>query len=557
MNLTYIILAHNDPKHLGRLVNALYADHVMFVIHIDSRTDVSTFSECFTMLDMRSINFVEERCPSGWGSFYIIEATLNCLKFVYEKLPSTDRIILMSGSDYPIKNNKYIHAYLKANPMKIYLDFNKVPYTIWWKGGKERFPGFEKINEIMKIYAGSQWFSLPNYALKIIFDFLDLNPNFLDYFREVIIPDESFFQTLFLNCGEKIVEENLINRNLHLIKWDFPYGHPRFFSEKHFNLIKKTDFLFARKFNTETPSKVLDKIDLELLSRGPQIQNKLSLDKGQQKCVVLFLTNKNDSSTLNAYHSLKRETTNCHDVYLLYHQTTKRLPESIAIENPILFNDEILQSIGFISIYDKLVPGSNHFPLFMYFKKEPEYDYYWYIEDDVRFNGAWDTFFNSIKENDNNADFLTCHVRQYKDEPYWFWWETLKHRTGKRVALNLRLRSFNPIFRISKRALDFLNEAYLSGWSGHHEVTMASLLVSAGFSISDLGDVGEFVLQKSTRKYYKSALPDNNGDVGTGSVRFRPYINSSEMTEELLYHPVKVINNRKKDSQNKNRKHKT
>lgn len=554
MNLTYVILAHNNPKHLLRLVSSLCADNIRFVIHIDSRASLSSFAEHFTALDLKSISFIKKRCPSYWGSFGIVQATLNCLKFVYDKLPLTERVILMSGQDYPIKNNQYIHEYLKANPMAIYLDFNRVPYDIWYQGGTGRFPYFEKINEVMEIFAGSQWFSLPNYALKIIFDFIKLNPNFMKYFRAVDIPDESFFQTLFLNCGEKIVEDNLINRNLHLIKWDYPYLHPRSFNEHHFRLIKRSRFLFARKFNAETPSKILDEIDFKLLSQKKlknQIDRELSVDKSSEKCVVLFLTNKNDRPTLEAYNALKREAPKCHEVNLIYHQTRKIISKSISIQNPILFTDNVLHSVGFNGINDKLVPGSNHFPLFQYYKKEPDYDYYWYIEDDVRYNGEWSAFFDSLIKNGNNADFLTCHVRRYEDEPNWHWWETLRHSSGIRIPLNLRLRSFNPIFRISKRALAFLSKAYRSGWSGHHEVTMASLLASAGFSIGDLGDKGEFVLPLAAKKYYKSALPDLNGDVTTGSMRFRPFIDASEMTEELLYHPIKVINSRKTDWQKK------
>jgi hypothetical protein len=557
MNLTYIILAHNEPRHLARLVSSLYADSVRFVIHIDVRVDQSNFTRHFTALDMKNITFIKKRCSSYWGSFAIVQATLNCLKFVYEKLPLTDRIILMSGNDYPIKSNQYIYSYLKANPKAIYLDFSKMPYWKWHDGGTARFPYYEEINEVMKIYAGSQWFSLPNYALKILFDFLKLNPDFIAYYRTVTIPDESFFQTLFLNCDEKIVEDNLVNRNLHLIKWDYPYLHPRDLDAQHFKLIKRTRFLFARKFTTEVPSKILDEIDLRLLAQKKsknQTNKELSVKNSKQKGAVLFLTNKNDRSTLEAYNTLKREVPDYYEVYLLYHQTRKKISKSIALQDPIIFDDTVLHSIGFKGINDKLVPGSNHFPLFSYYKKNPDCDYYWYIEDDVRFNGKWDIFFDSFEKSGNNADFITCHVRRYKDEPNWHWWETLKHSSGTRLALYSRVRSFNPIFRISNRALAFLSEAYLTGWSGHHEVTMASLLVSGGFSVCDLGDKGEFVLPETAEKHYKSASPDINGDVGTGSMRFRPFIDVKEMTDTLLYHPFKVTTTAKTDWQNKKEK---
>ncbi|WP_406826393.1 beta-1,6-N-acetylglucosaminyltransferase [Pedobacter sp. KACC 23697] len=552
MNLTYVILAHDDPKNLERLVSCLSAENVKFVVHIDIRAELSTFTNRFTALDLVNITFIKKRCESYWGSFAIVQATLNCLKAVCDKLPFTDRIVVMSGHDYPIKNNRYIYEYLKSNPLSIYLTFNKIPYRIWWKGGKERFPSYEKINEVLKIYAGSQWFSLPKYALKIIFDFIKLNPDFVRYFQTVDIPDESFFQTLFLNCGEKIIEDNLINQGLHLIKWDSPYTHPRYLNEQHFALIKRSSFLFARKFNAESPSKILDKIDINLLYQKGKcyknIENKLVVNEAQQKCAVLFLTNKSDRTTLSVYQKLKREAPDRHEVFLMYHQTRKVISKSISIQNPIPFTDNILRSTGFNAINNKLTPGSNHFPLFDYYQQNQGYDYYWYIEDDVRFNGDWSVFFDSFKQ--DSTDFLTCHVRRYQDEPNWFWWETLKHNSGIRIPLNFRLRSFNPIFRISKRALAFLNNAFKTGWSGHHEVTMVSLLFSAGFSIADLGDRGEFVSSMVTKTHYKSALPDLHGNVSTGSMRFRPTIEAIEMTDEILYHPVKTVNSKKTDWQN-------
>jgi len=545
MNLTYIILAHNDPKHLARLISALSAENVNFVIHIDIRAQLSDFTIHLNELDMQRITFIKKRCISDWGSFEIIQATLNSLRFVYNKLPSTDRVILMSGHDYPIKSNRYIFSYLKANPLAIYLNYNKIPYNKWNIGGKARFPYYEKINEIMPIYTGSQWFSIPNYALKIIFDFLKLNPNFIQYYRTVAIPDESFFQTLFLNCGEKIIEDNLVNRNLHLIKWDYPYLHPRELQDKHFKLLKRTRFLFARKFSAQIPSQILDRIDIELLSHRKNYDfplDEIPIRDVKETVAVLFLTNKNDKITLQAYNDMKREAPESHDVFLLYHQARKKISKSIAFHNPLLFDNAVLTSIGFKGINNKLVPGSNHFPLFQFYDSNPNYTYYWYVEDDVRFNGPWGIFFESFSKNNIDADFLSCHIRRYQEEPNWHWWESLKHSSGERIPLNSRIRSFNPIFRISNRAIAYLKAAYRSGWSGHHEVSIASLLIAAGFSVYDLGSEGDFILPKPSRKYYQSALPDINGDLKNGSVRFRPFVGPNEMQEELLYHPIKVFN---------------
>jgi hypothetical protein len=105
--------------------------------------------------------------------------------------------------------------------------------------------------------------------------------------------------------------------------------------------------------------------------------------------------------------------------------------------------------------------------------------------------------------------------------------------------LNRRIRSFNPIFRISNQAIAYLKDAYLSGWSGHHEVSMATLLNEGGFKINDIGGGGRFVLPGFEEKNYVTSQRDTNGDLKSGTMRFRPLISEEEIDGQFLYHPVK------------------
>ncbi|SDH45759.1 Core-2/I-Branching enzyme [Pedobacter terrae] len=271
MHITYIILAHKNPKQLLRLVRALSCEKTFFVIHIDFYSDIKNFIEIFTERDLLRVHFIPKRSMTSWGSFAIVEATLTCFHYVHTGLTMTTRIILLSGQDYPIKNNKYIRSYLEFNNNSIFLNYNKIPYDKWVYGGKLRFPCFEIITEQIEIYCGSQWFSLPFQVLGIIFEFLEFNPDFITYYKAVDVPDESFFQTLLLNCDDEFVKENLVNRNLHLIKWDSPYMHPRVLEKNAMKLIKRSRYLFARKFDGEQPSVILDKIDSELLSTKKEL----------------------------------------------------------------------------------------------------------------------------------------------------------------------------------------------------------------------------------------------------------------------------------------------
>lgn len=543
MHLTYLILAHQNPTQLLRLVDALSNKNTSFVVHIDARVHLDFFLRIFSEYkDRKQIFFVENRCETSWASFELVQATLNSLLFIKDQLPYTERVIFLSGQDYPIKDQKYIHSYLSSNPNSIFIQHFKIPFKHWSGGGIPRFPFFTEIRNSLALYGGSQWMSLPSFVLPILFEFLEANPDFITYFKSVTVPDESFFQTLFLNSGSDIILQNLVNSGLHLIKWDPPYMHPRSQTDDNFWSIKKSKHLFARKFPFNTSSRVLDRIDTELLKvDGAQDKSQDTLGNKSFDNCILFVTDKNSSDILNAYSELRAQASEFGDTVLVYHQKNKTLAKNLLGFLPFIFDNSILKDLGFKSLGEKLVPGSNHFPLFKFYRQYPHFDYYWCIEDDVKFNNGWDRFFGYFSANNIVSDFLTSHIRTYENEPHWHWWESIGSQQMNGIPKSMRLRSFNPIFRISNKALSFLDNAFTAGWWGHHEVTIPTLLYHAGFTINDFGGSGEFVLAGCTDKFYEPSLSDPNGGMQSGSMRFRPYIKKEEMTRSILYHPVKAI----------------
>jgi hypothetical protein len=77
----------------------------------------------------------------------------------------------------------------------------------------------------------------------------------------VLIPEEIFFQTVLVNSP---LRETLVNRALHYTAW--PGGpHPKTLGVEDFPTLAASDVLYARKFDVERDSLVLDAIDRELL----------------------------------------------------------------------------------------------------------------------------------------------------------------------------------------------------------------------------------------------------------------------------------------------------
>lgn len=258
--------------------------------------------------------------------------------------------------------------------------------------------------------------------------------------------------------------------------------------------------------------------------------------KQDTKNALLFLTNKHDIEILATFSEIKLQTNQKLASFLVYHQLDNFIPQSLLRRDPIIICDRILTELSYTPLFNKLIPGSNHFAVLSFYRQNPTYDYYWYIEDDVRFNGDWNCFFDNFIH--NKADFLTSHIRHQVDEPNWFWWNFIRFKGITPTSMKL-VASFNPIFRISRDALTFIDECLSKGWSGHHEVVLPTLLVAGGYQVEDFGGDGSYVpLGRENCFYHNTFILDDNDSLS--SMRFRPVIKPEEMTCEILYHPVKL-----------------
>lgn len=243
------------------------------------------------------------------------------------------------------------------------------------------------------------------------------------------------------------------------------------------------------------------------------------------KQAVLYLTTKSNEWTLSAFHALEQSLQGKADVYFAYHQQGDVLPVSLQnIENLFVFTSDVLNELGYTPIEKgKLVPGSNHFPLLKFYKENQGYDYYWLVEDDVRFSSEWKDFFDSFAS--CTSDFLSSVIETKAENPTWYWWTSLK--TGNEVIAEEKLlKSFNPIYRLSRQALACIDAYLRIGWMGHYEVLLPTLLYNKGFLLEDFGGEGTFVRPENNAKFYDDT-----------SMRIAPVLPDDR--KNYLFHPVK------------------
>lgn len=248
------------------------------------------------------------------------------------------------------------------------------------------------------------------------------------------------------------------------------------------------------------------------------------MSNGLNKQAILIVTNRISKDVIKRYHQLTKAVAKSGDVFVLYHTDNIKIPEQFREIKIETFTDKILSDLHYKPIRETLVPGSNHFPVLNFFLSHPDYSHYWCIEDDVAFSGNWTDFFENVSLHPD-YDFITSHIRRYADLPVWPWWKTLAGHQGK-LNKNEMLNSFNPIYRISNKALQHIDVCLKSGYTGHHEVLLPTVLKKAGFKIADFATVDNHV----TTVLSLCTL---------GTMRWKPVFLFPSNKKNKLYHPAK------------------
>jgi hypothetical protein len=206
------------------------------------------------------------------------------------------------------------------------------------------------------------------------------------------------------------------------------------------------------------------------------------------KQAILLLTNRTDAVVCDRYDKLEKEYGQKADVFLLFDNSEsvddcelEHFDRIYAFSVPELIDEgyNALES-GFL--------GNCHYSLLKFHKDNPEYDYCWLLEDDVFFSGNWNVFFDAFIG--DKSDLLAAKIRNYADDPYWYWWPSVKTPEGTLLSTAELYASFNPIYRLSARALDCLEVEMHNGWRGHFEALIPTILTLHGLSMSDIGNKG-------------------------------------------------------------------
>jgi hypothetical protein len=285
----YIVLAHKHPRQLRRLLGALDDGSSAFFVHIDRNRVLHDFAG---LAEMGEKVVMVKREHSQWARIGIVRAILNALALIDRRRGEFDRVILLSGQDYPIKSNRQVDEFLRQSPCSIFMDHWRIPNVEKWphRGGLSRIDRYfmgltaaqlamartanlaakwvpvlrRRLPDGLEPFGGWMWWILDADAVRHIVEYVDRHPEYLAFHRHTFAPDEVFFQTILLNSTRAEQLQRICNDGLRYTDCQPSESHPRILTKADLPSLIASKDLFARKFDVEVDEQVLDLIDAAL-----------------------------------------------------------------------------------------------------------------------------------------------------------------------------------------------------------------------------------------------------------------------------------------------------
>jgi hypothetical protein len=271
MKLSYIVLGHQHPAILVRLVSALVQAGHTVALHYDRKApDEGFFQVRDAFAHHPSVRFAK-RVKVKWGEWSIVQATLNCIEEIEQAGWEPDYVYYASGADYPIRSSDDLVAFLERNAGREFIEGVPTDKKTWVKGGPEQeryqyrfYTNWRDRHELSKKllnfqkalglkrkfvlglepHMGSQWWVLTWKTLQRVME-LARRKDVQKFFHTTLIPDELFFQTLVCNL---VPASRIVARPLTLYQFT-DYMVPIIFCADRVEYLVRQPFFMARKLS--------------------------------------------------------------------------------------------------------------------------------------------------------------------------------------------------------------------------------------------------------------------------------------------------------------------
>ncbi|GAB4381774.1 DUF5927 domain-containing protein [Albidovulum sp.] len=263
----FVMLCHTALNRAAQVARFWAAAGCPVVIHVDRRVERGAFRAFAAELaDLDNVGFCR-RFACEWGTWSLVRASQEAAAQLLARHDRVRHVYLASGACLPLRPVEELIEYLDARPQTDFIESVTTADVGWTIGGLDeerftlRFPFSwrrqralfdasvalqrklrlrRRVPKGLVPHLGSQWWCLTRRTLSAILEDPD-RPMLDRYFRQVWIPDESYFQTLCRQYSTQIE-----SRSLTLSKFDYQ-GKPHIFYDDHLQLLRRSDCFVARK----------------------------------------------------------------------------------------------------------------------------------------------------------------------------------------------------------------------------------------------------------------------------------------------------------------------
>ncbi|MBN1122677.1 MAG: hypothetical protein JXJ17_16485 [Anaerolineae bacterium] len=293
MNIAYIIAAHHLPEQLVRLVDRLDADNVMFLIHINRLTE-DVYQAAYQALgDRPNVAFIK-RHKVHWGDNGLVRAVFSGFEEIYERSLEVDYALNLSGQDYPIKSNRQIVEILTEYKGHQLMEVFPLPrenrwgphgglfrvqnYYFWMLGRKFQYPPTNmswlphikrQLPHGFRLHGGSAWACYTRDCIDYLYEFGQsrIGQDLLRFFDHTFAAPEMFFQTVLMSSS---LADTILHKDMWEVQWEEGSSRPTIWVAEHLDILKKSDRLFARKFDPRVDTRIMDLLDEQVLEYAPR-----------------------------------------------------------------------------------------------------------------------------------------------------------------------------------------------------------------------------------------------------------------------------------------------
>ena len=285
----YLIMAHNNFGILKKLLSLLDDPRNDIYIHIDKKVKSFDFDQAVNVCQHSSVQFTDKRIDVRWGEDSQVKTELllykTASKYNYKYYH------LLSGVDLPLKTQNEIHDFFENDNRQFIFYYDVIKKIDYQRLSRYHFPktmntrivtifnvlqeklSIDRIKKYnMTLKRGYNWCSLTHDAVLYLLE----HERFIKKICKFsVCADECYKQFLFYNSSFKnriYIDSNGNPNDMRAVDWSRRVGNsPHIYTIDDLQMLLDSDKFFARKFDENTDSEIVDAIVNNVKARKSKI----------------------------------------------------------------------------------------------------------------------------------------------------------------------------------------------------------------------------------------------------------------------------------------------